>query len=1098
MAASLQLPRLKGLCDEWARLSASPAEAANLDNLATETGATFNAIYAASSGKVAANQRGVGMLQFLLKANECPASVAIVISRPSPAALVTDYAITIISAALIETAPCADTAIVAGSPKVTYVRTAGPVPTDAELTALFAPLLAAGAAGPSAIAAMESEMKLHEDESFVTATNAKFRDVLAASNGTLVTSRGLKLLSALLIPKYDNDTVLSIRRAAAMYSAVFKNYIAPTLDNIAASNTLTTVGAIRDTASNYLSTANTLPGYEKLADWKAFANATAPQVFRSGAAVAAGGAAGSDYVAALVDTIPADASVSPSTGAPVIVRLSVRNREQCVIGSRSYFFKDTAPASAAGAMAFACAAQSAVWTALNAAAAAASPKTVADVATDALAAIAALPNAATYTPFLLNDFGHVCGPVLTDRRTALTPDAATSNLIVRPNASFYIRIVLQNVSVAGDAHPYTIEIGDSVISGFAEDFTRRAAPRGFPECLFLPGGDVSRPAAADPQQGEAAGADGRRIQTRAQLHGASTGLAAEEGRIAKQAKLWEDKTREFGSAGPKPKSIDATADLSTIGRITNGTLQSYGSRAALQNANLNLSADRIFANAPALTVWLPVGGQCTPFHMSTIKEVTVRAEGGSSGGYVCSIVFHSTQESYLAFKSNRTKIYVRELSYRGTDSAAFDAVRNAVFTGHELIKDSDKKRQSEKGVLPSSGLGIRGDVIGKLPNVILRPQMFAKVANRGTLEANARGFRFDFSGGGLSPIEIPYDNVQFCICQTAVGGDIQVIFHIALFKPIQWGKEKAGVKEFQVVATVLEASEAIDGRRRLSEAEELAQEERDRARVNATNREFLDFARNVSHSGHVKRMFAPQRLCDIDGSMGKGNVRIRGSDKGLWQVAETPFQTVDFSEIEIAFLERMIVGGKTFDLVLIPKNYRNKVVTISSIPMKKSDEVKTWLCAADLVYIEIGTNQNYPALFRQFETDPEWNPWDEQGWRALVEDSDEDGGDDSDSDSDDSWGSSEEDDESDDDDSDFSDDADDSDASSSGASGGDDSDDSSGDWSDMERKAEQEDDEAEDDESSEDERPRKRARTGNAAPPQRGGGMMGRPAPGRR
>lgn len=1108
--SALQLNRLRALCAEWARLSSTPSEAATIDNLANENGVVYNAIFAASSGKEAANQRGAAISQALLKSGTCPKDVAYILSRPSPTAAVKDYTITFLSNSLLETAPTTDAAVAADAPQVKYVRTAGDLPTEGELANFFSVFLStSAAAGPSAVAAVESEMVYQgKEEAFVTAVNAALKQ-LSESNSNVVIGRGIKFLNALLTPKYDNDMVLCIRRACAMYSAVFKAYVVPALDTVAESGTALTVGKLRDECSNFLNAANTLPGYDKLSDWKTFSAPIVPQVFRSNPSTSS-----SDYTATYVDGVAADEAIDAKTSAPVIVRLGVRNREQSVIGARTYFFKDSAPANAEAAVTFACSAQSLVLAALNAAAAenvaavdGKSAKTVANVCAAALAEISKLPGADAFLPYLVKDFGHVVGPVLTDKRTSITEDASVASLIVRPQTSFYVRILMKDVPAAATAVPFTIEIGDSVVVGMADDLARRA-PRGFPECLFLPQGDVARPTKPEANENAASTAGDRRIQTRAQLHGANTGITAEENRINKQAKLWEEKEREFGNAGPKPKSMDAAADLTTMGRIVTGAVQSYSSRAAIEKANLSLSGERIFANAPALTVWLPVEGQPVPFHMATIKEVNIRADGAA--GYVCVFVFHTTQESNLAFRSNRSKIFLRELTYRATDSAMFDAVRNAIIVGHESIKDGDKRRQSEKGLLPSSGLGVRGELVAKLPNVHIRPLVFAKISNRGTLEANSKGFRFDFSGGGLAPIEIPYDNVQYCICQHADMGDIQVIFHVVLYKPIQWGKEKAGVKEFQVAAVVLEASEGVSGRRKMTEEEELAQEEADRARVSATNREFLDFSRKINAAGYVKNIFAPHRTCDIDGSLGKGNVRIRGSNKALWQISETPFTTVNFADIEIAFLERMIVGGKTFDLVLVPKNYREKVVMVSSIPMKKADEVKTWLCGADIVYIEIGTNQNYPALFRQFEMDPEWNPWDEQGWRALIEDSDEDADSDDDS-SDDSWdGSSEEDDE--DDDSDFTDDEDES-ASSSDASGGDDSDDGSDDWSDMERKAEREDDEAEDDESSDDDRPRKKSRTGNAPLAAgragmggggrgmmggRGGGAMARGSAGRR
>jgi len=216
----------------------------------------------------------------------------------------------------------------------------------------------------------------------------------------------------------------------------------------------------------------------------------------------------------------------------------------------------------------------------------------------------------------------------------------------------------------------------------------------------------------------------------------------------------------------------------------------------------------------------------------------------------------------------------------------------------------------------------------------------------------------------------------------------------------------------------------------------------------------------------------------------------------LINVIEWPAFVVSLDDIECVHFERVTFSIKNFDMVIVYKDYSNKVSMINSIPIKSLEEIKNWLNSCDIRYTEGVTSLNWPKIMKAILEDVE-GFFEQGGWDFLATEnnataddedeelekaededfdvseksgSDEDGGDDSDDYSDED---SEE---------NFSEDSDDS----GGSAGSGASEESGKDWDELENEAKHADNERgeyDEDEGQNDRHRGHKRKSGGAPPP---------------
>ncbi|KPA80256.1 transcription factor-like protein [Leptomonas pyrrhocoris] len=968
------------------------------------------------------NQRGQAMVQYLLEAKE-PVTNA--------AAIITKEVTLFIHADGVDIAPPATKAEHHAVEVVSGVEAAKP-----RIAALLS---------GKVIGAPLNEFAIQEG-----AFAAAFVEAVKSTLPSDAILSAAPVLGELLFVK-DEAALSCVEKAAGLCCAVFRRYARDHIASEMSERSPKKLYDVRQMLYAKLEHPNTIQGLERL-DTEEFSLVTGlpPCIFHKGT-----------YKSQLnvdEDTLKASCN-APTHGDVVVVRYGLKNAGYTAFLGRTLLVASSAPPNAKEAYQFAYDVSAKLMEALVPGAKVNDVyATVVQYATELNATLAAK---------LSKTLGFSTGLLVLEARGTISPKGTAT---VADGMSFVTRVVLEGVASDGAEDTFDVELTDTVVvhNGVAELKTKVA--RKVEEILYEDLEDTAG------DEDAAASAQAQRNLSKITRQGQSETviLSREAQREQQLRQLLSELHEEFLAAGGKKGSQTSTEEYRTcdVGRLAFGELNPYKPDDRLPPQE---GKNGIVVQTDKKVVWLPVCGRPVSFHISTINKVDVKAEGDK---YTMTVTFHSMQESNVGYKMNRTKVFVKELTYSSTRDVFTDA-QIAIQGVQQRIKNEDAARKRALTSASSGRLTLAPNPL-RLPTVKIRPPITSSSRQNkgcvGNLELHANGLRFSFLGG--VPVDMLFDNIKHVIFQPAVKS-IYVIYHVTLKKPIEINRKS--VTEIQFVAEVMESSELASGVRRSYE-EELQAEERDEERIKQTNKQFITFAYAVEERSKIRTQLPTSQFA-FDGVHARSMTTFKASREVLWAITDIPAFTQSAEDIEVVSFERVIPGGATFDMSFILKDYNKPVVTISSIPRNSLENIKDWCLSARLYYMETTVNPNWRVTMKDIREDPDWDPWLRgEGWSVLNnetnDEEDEEGGDaDSDSDSDSTYYEDEDEDEesSDSDDSSWLEDEEsDVDADSDA------SDDSSdADWDELERKAAAKDRAHRYSDDDED-RPRKRARTAAA------------------
>lgn len=825
----------------------------------------------------------------------------------------------------------------------------------------------------------------------------------------------------------DSASLASITKASSLSAAVMKRFVAPQLESALGSGEMPTLDTFENMIRYQLENPKELKGMQAV-DFTNFGICMQPRVMHLGT-----------YVPTLQSL---DRNTQVMVPNVVCVRFGARQSGESSCVSRT-FLMDAAPKEAIDAYRFLLDIHREVQAQL----------VIGTKLSDVYRRVIEYANSknATLAKFLTNSFGFVTGLLLMEPRGTINEKCV---LAVAADMPFVVRTVLHNITLEESSAPFSLEVCDTVIvqsDNNVEILTRVGRDV---EDIVMKEVEVN-----DNEEEEQRPVRDLRAITRSGKSAVPL-ISREEERENKRRVLYARLHAEFlsngGSKNREVEDPDVTR-AQTIGQVALGELIPYRGSSQIPD----LGATKLFVHREKRVAWLPVCGVPTPFHVSTIARVELKKDGNLS---VLTVIFHSTQEANLAFRLNRTKIFIRDLTFSAPREDVFHEFVRGVNESIRDVKAADTESQNNQGLARTGGLRQTPNP-KKLPNIKIRPAPIAgKHGVTGNVEIHENGLRF--SSISCAPIEILYSNVKFFIYAPAIKS-ISTIFHVTLKQPILVGKKKTDQISFY--ADVLEASESVEGTRRSYE-EELAMEERERQRVETTNKEFAIFSREVGLKAG-RPVESPIMSFQLEGVTYRELTPISASNRVLWAVNCTPPFTMGVNEMELMAIERLTDRGINFDVTFVPKNYK-QTVAITTVPRSCLDTLKDWALQAGLYYVESNVNLMWPALLKRIRDDPEWEPYGPGGWVAMTDDAEDDEEDeDMDDDSDPSYDSeeSEEDEEDNDSDSEFSFETDSSMSTDSDSSGSDAS------WDALERKAAKHDRENDYSDESGDERPKKKA-----------------------
>uniref|UniRef100_A0A8C2BU84 FACT complex subunit n=1 Tax=Cyprinus carpio TaxID=7962 RepID=A0A8C2BU84_CYPCA len=207
---------------------------------------------------------------------------------------------------------------------------------------------------------------------------------------------------------------------------------------------------------------------------------------------------------------------------------------------------------------------------------------------------------------------------------------------------------------------------------------------------------------------------------------------------------------------------------------------------------------KIFIDKKYETVVMPVFGIATPFHIATIKNISMSVEGdytylrinffvpGSSLGRHDGNIFPNPEATF-----------VKEITYRasnlkspGDHLVPSTNLQNAFRIIKEVQKRYKTREAEEKekeGIVKQDSLVINLNRSNpKLKDLYIRPNI-AQKRMQGSLEAHTNGFRFTSVRG--DKVDILYNNIKHSIFQPC-DGEMIIVLHFHLKNAIMFGKKR--------------------------------------------------------------------------------------------------------------------------------------------------------------------------------------------------------------------------------------------------------------------------------------------------------------------
>lgn len=141
------------------------------------------------------------------------------------------------------------------------------------------------------------------------------------------------------------------------------------------------------------------------------------------------------------------------------------------------------------------------------------------------------------------------------------------------------------------------------------------------------------------------------------------------------------------------------------------------------------------------------------------------------------------------------------------------------------------------------------------------------------------------------------------------------------------------------------------------------------------------------------------RLFRFDGVPSRVSIFLMPTTHCLINLMELPFFVLTLDNIELVHFERVQVlnhfyliklsqtNTKHFDIIFVFKDYSQKVVMISCVPMVQLDPIKDWLDSCDIKYSEGIQSLNWPKIIKTIQEDPK-EFFETGGWTFLDPESD--------------------------------------------------------------------------------------------------------------
>uniref|UniRef100_A0A3B5A633 FACT complex subunit n=1 Tax=Stegastes partitus TaxID=144197 RepID=A0A3B5A633_9TELE len=398
---------------------------------------------------------------------------------------------------------------------------------------------------------------------------------------------------------------------------------------------------------------------------------------------------------------------------------------------------------------------------------------------------------------------------------------------------------------------------------------------------------------------------------------------------------------------------------------------------------------KIFIDKKYETVVMPVFGIATPFHIATIKNISMSVEGdytylrinfyvpGSSLGRQEGNIFPNPDATFVK------EIFrcPSNLKTPGDTSVPSTNLQNAFRIIKEVQKRYKTREAEEKekeGIVKQDSLVINLNRSNpKLKDLYIRPNI-AQKRMQGSLEAHTNGFRFTSVRG--DKVDILYNNIKHAIFQPC-DGEMIIVLHFHLKNAIMFGKRRH--TDVQFYTEVGEITTDLGKHQHMHDRDDLYAEQMEREMRHKLKSAFKNFIEKVETLTKEELEFeVPFRDLGFQGAPYRSTCLLQPTSSSLVNVTEWPPFVVTLDEVELVHFERVQFHLKNFDVVIVYKDYNKKVTMINAVPVNSLDPIKEWLNSCDIKYTEGVQSLNWTKIMKTIVDDPE-GFFEQGGWSFL-------------------------------------------------------------------------------------------------------------------
>ncbi|KAI1722500.1 FACT complex subunit (SPT16/CDC68) domain-containing protein [Ditylenchus destructor] len=396
------------------------------------------------------------------------------------------------------------------------------------------------------------------------------------------------------------------------------------------------------------------------------------------------------------------------------------------------------------------------------------------------------------------------------------------------------------------------------------------------------------------------------------------------------------------------------------------------------------------------TVIVPIFGVPVPFHISMIKNASQTVEGDYTFLRI-NFTHPGSQigKDNVQFPNPLAK-FLKELSFKSSNVREPGEVNPPsanLSTALRLIKEMQKRfrtmeaeeREKEGAVKQDKLILSTGKGNPKLKDLYVRPNIIAKRIS-GSLEAHVNGFRYTSLRG--DKIDVLYNNIKHAFFQPC-DNEMIILVHFHLKHPVLWGKKKYA--DVQFYTEVGEITTDLNKYHHMQDRDDIQSEQMEREMRRKLNAAFQSFCEKVVRLTNEAVDFdMPFNDLGFIGVPYRSSVSLKPTSSCLVNLTEWPPFVVTLDEVELVHFERVTSNTKSFDMVIIFKDYHRKTQQIGHIPSSSLDSIKDWLNSCDIRYSEGPMSLNWNNIMKTIIDDPEAF-FENGGWNFILKDSDDEG-----------------------------------------------------------------------------------------------------------